>query len=538
MAVVNNILDVLDTLKHRGFSPTDRAIVFSQWMQYSVHFFGNPNHLHRTTHHHMRERISQRVQELLSNLDSPFELHSKMYRHKIYNILSESDPQRGKAFRENTIKDFETHRMGPGFSAQRYMDAFCCRQPQKWNELRDMNIGEADLQLIIKRHLPQTHQAFQIPSDLTLDHAHALLNAAIERAQIPVCCVDSLTLVSVDACFALAKSIDRVCDAFETLGVKGFGLDGVDLNVVATLYEGSSGFSEPKPRNSSYLPITKPLVCISSHCGLEFDDVIIHEYLHAHDVLFNTTTSDPSSSARNLLSENTNAQEPVAQAWRELNCKLTQLESTHCVEDQKILARKGIGQRWATLGVNPQKLEECVAQWESSTESERDQTFYKNVTKLFRNTDFVNSAGFRTEVILAECKLLGTMDGGAVYRRFMEQFDDFYLNVTQEKYYGRGYFEDVAEKMARSIQLTLDILPSSKLVDNPYAKRWLVYPDQSLAPQISQLWKDFFALECVQEAYAGLRNSNPQLTNLHNQIEKQRQLKNTLRETDFKKAAL
>lgn len=55
-------------------------------------------------------------------------------------------------------------------------------------------------------------------------------------------------------------------------------------------------------------------------------------------------------------------------------------------------------------------------------------------------------------------------------------------NDTKEKYYGRGYFENVAEKMARSIQLTLDVLSFSKLLNNPYAKRWLVYPDQPLAP--------------------------------------------------------
>lgn len=106
--------------------------------------------MHRTPHHTMREHISHKVQELLSNLTSPSELHSKIYRHKIHKILLESDPQHGRVFSGKSMKDFETYRMGPGLPAQRYIDAYHCHKPQKWSDLQDMRIGDEDLQLSLE----------------------------------------------------------------------------------------------------------------------------------------------------------------------------------------------------------------------------------------------------------------------------------------------------------------------------------------------------------------------------------------------------
>jgi len=264
--------------------------------------------------------------------------------------------------------------------------------------------------------------------------------------------------------------------------------------------------------------------------------VLIHEYLHAHDALFNSTIIEETRGF--LLSDNPKAKEPIAQAWRTLNANIQNLKTDQTIAQKKALARQGIGQRWTAMGLDAGTLDTLVEQWERSTSQDRDQQFHKQVVELFNATQFAGSGSFRANVILAECKLLDKIDKQPVYNTFIKHFDDLYLKDTGENGYGRGYFEEVAERMARSIQSSLDVLPNASSNQNPYAKRWLVYADQTLSPQITSLWQDFFKQECVQDAYAGIRQSNPVLSDLKERIEKRRQDRLHQAAPEFKKAAL
>lgn len=538
MTSINNVLDVLDTLKQRGFSPADRAIVFSEWMQYSVHFLGDGNNPNRTDHHRMRERISNDMQQLLSNLQTPQDLRAYSYQCAVRNIIlgTEDDNADAAVFAKANAKDFFNERLGKSFEREDFVDALARTGKNSWKTIDEMEMDEDDLQMFVDRKRPQMSTTFVAPENLTLDEAHTALHAALQRAAIPVCCIDPLTFVSPNACFALTKSVERVCDAFEMLGVEQFGLNGVDLNIVGCYDDGFSGFMDANCTATPNLPNKKPYVSVSNRCGWEFDEVLIHEYLHAHDALFNSTIMEDTRGF--LLSDNPKAKEPIAQAWRTLNANIQNLKTHQTIAEKKALARQGIGQRWTAMGLDAGTLDALVGKWEASASQDRDQQFHKQVVELFNATQFAGSGAFRANVILAECKLLGKIDKQPVYNTFIKHFDDLYLKDTGENGYGRGYFEEVAERMARSIQSSLDVLPNASSNENPYAKRWLVYADQTLSPQITSLWQEFFKKECVQDAYEGIRQSNPVLSDLKERIEKRRQARVQQAEPEFKKAAL
>lgn len=538
MTVVNNVLNVLETLKQRGFSPADRAIVFSEWMQYSVHFFGDEHNPNRTNHHQTRERISNQMQQLLSNLATPEQLRDRSYRQAVRTIVLGTDDENTdvSAFARTNAKDFFNERLGKSFEKDDFIAALSRTEKGSWKTIDEMEMDEDDLQMFVDRKRPQISTTFVAPDNLTLDDAHTTLTLALHRAAIPVCSIDPLTIVSAPACFALAKSVERVCDAFEMLGVEQFGLNGVDLNIVGCYDDGFSGFMQSNSQPTTNLPNKKPYVSISNRCGWEFDEVLIHEYLHAHDALFNSTLLDETRG--DLLSDNAKAQEPIAQAWRTLNANIQNLKTDQTIANKKVLARAGIGQRWTAMGLSAETLDTLVGEWEHSSSQDRDRQFHQKVVELFNTTQFAGSGSFRANVILAECKLLDKIDKKPVYNTFIKNFDDLYLKDTGENGYGRGYFEDVAERMARSIQSSLDVLPQAAHHDNPYAKRWLVYADQTLSPQITQLWQEFFKQECVQDAYEGIRHSNPVLSDLKERIEKRRQAQTQKIQSEFKKAAL
>lgn len=521
----DNVLELLEALKEKGFSPAERAIAFSEWQKYAVHFIGDQSHPNFTPWHAIRQTISEKVKERLWALENPTDLRStdgSPYLRDVRDICQTAlgvDSETLVACVRENLHVFKEERFGEPWSHNDTIAALSCSVPSKWETLREMEMDEEDLALFLERKSPQPSIQFPAPSNLTLQDARLQVQQALERAQIPVCCVDCLTQNSPAALHALAKSIERMCEAYEALGVTGPGLNGVDLNVVAPYSEGHSGFMSSCTATSALMPNHKPYVSMSNRCGWEFEEVLVHEYLHAHDALFNAASNPAYLDKKELISDAIKGpSSPLLNAWVDLAHTLENLTTTHTTTQKKQLARQGIGQRWKSMGVDPVQLDALVQAWEKSTDAKKDLVLHQGVEQLFATTQFAPSGAFRTNVVVAECKLLEQLDSKPVHQQFVNKFDDMHISQEIGHTYGRGYFEDLAEKMARSIQAGLDTLPSSVSVDNPYAKRWLVYADQSLSPAITQAWKDFFAKPCVQEAYEAIRVAPPSLSSLKDRV--------------------
>lgn len=443
-------------------------------------------------------------------------------------------------FLKPRVDDYSSNRFGEAF-----LDDILnvLSESNDYQTFQEMDMDEDDLLVFLAEKSPQISKDFPSPEGLSLEKSHEILDQVLEKTNIPLCSLDAMTAENPAACYALAKSIERSGMSFEALGVKEFGLGLVHLNVNLPYAGGNSGEMNHHYENTDKAPVSTPTISLSNRCGWEYDEVIIHEMLHAHDALLNAVNEKrPASSI--LLSDIAAAGKsrknsfsarrsigkrgPILDAWISLAVEIDNLTSEHTLEAKVKMARAGIAERWSSMGLDKVSLLGFVSAWEDAPESPtKDKTLHKNLVSLFSGTPFAPSADFRASAIMAECKLLRELkdDPKPVFVSFTEQFDRLGSVSSQAASYGKEYFEDLAEKMARSIQSTLDTLPGSQQKDNPYEKRWLVYADQSLSPKITECWKEFFAKPCVQEAYDVLRETAPNFGNLKDRIELMRQKK-------------
>ena len=559
---MTTLLQALDDLKAKGFSPTDRAIVAHEWMKWGVHFHGSKPEGHFTKHHERSQQLFDLFQQTIASLESPKQLTAFPHRAEGKEILRElllANVEQVFGVEKNALKDNQDERIKfmkqyvNELSSERFsnmtrddwLQTLVGGPVQGWKTIQEMEMDEDDLQVYLSRKMPQPSAQFPAPSDITLEHSHALLDEALKRAQIPVCALDEFTATSPSACFTLSKHIHRVCDAVEHLGVEACGLNAIHMRVDYPYAEGFSGQMDAYHTPQPTMPVATPVVSLSNQCGWEYDEVIIHELLHAHDALLSNVAHQENTGGRLLSyeSEKTKSKDSEAlhKAWMSLAHQIDHLTSSHDVEQKKQQARQGISQRWASMGVDPEQLELAIQAWEQSSDKKKDKHLHKQVTGLFAHTPFAASADFRSNVIVAECKLLDKIGEQPVFQTFIKEFDNLHVKETNKKdAYGRGYFENLSEKMARAIQSSLDVLPDAQQADNPYAKRWLVYADQSLSQDITKCWQEFFQTPCVQEAYDVMRTTAPDLGNIKERLmaARARRASQPSEPDVFKKAAL
>lgn len=524
--------DVLNSLKQRGFSPSSRAMIASDWLKLHTEFIGDKNSDNYTTFHQKCENISSKFKQMVSNLESEKQFEDK-YGYMLKNILldglsgvkftdSQSDISSADIIPvlKSNVENIHSNRFG-NLDLNLCMDMLSASTPTTrpdFKIIEQMEMEEEDLQIFLDKKSPKTVSQDNISLKDSLD----ILEKARKRSAIPLIHLDYLTANNPNAILDVAIGIEKTCDAFENLGIKEFGLGLIDLNIDLPYQRGNSGQMSSNFNPTQDSPIKTPTIAISNNPGWAYEEVIIHEALHAHDFLLgefhkikskNTLLSDMIEEEFEKLH-----QSPLATAWEELLSSLENLESDKDLKVRKQMAREGILNRWTGF-MDPKELDKVIAKWESAPgemdEKEKDNIFLSQINSIMSSTPFKSSSSFRGAVVLSELKLLDKMDERPLFVSFTDNFDNTLQELDDDSLsesYGSGYFESVAEKMARSIQSSLDVLDDKP--ENPYAKRWLVYADTDLSDQITSLWKEFFNNEDVKSAYGILRQTSHDLKSL------------------------
>ena len=475
--------------------------MFSEWMTHSLYILENPKFsegIDTTAQKH--QKAGERIRQLLWDTESEDAfLKERSPENHLYQEKTQGMMLDGFATGIEAARSFAHAQYDQAYLASYLPDILSRCYPQRWRDIIGMEMDEDDLNHYVQSKIPQAHRN-DVQGDIK--HAREELQRVMEECDFPAIYFDALTFESFSSLTKLTESLKATQQAYHSVGAPSVGLGKISLSICSPyLEEGHSGQMDNTFLKNGYL------ASVSNCCGWDYSEVITHEILHAHDAALGEHL-DPGKKRKykDLLSDYETPYEnlsPLHKAWLELETKVDHLQGLKDLNDKKELCRKSIGKRWETMGVHPQNLEEIVRKWEQTNDPQKDQQFLESVQKLFLDTPFKESRDFRSQVILAECKIVSNMTEQTLFRDFTQQFDGL-VELEEQSTYGKGYFENRAEKMARSFQLVLDTQNNTTMEDNPFAKRWLVYPEQNLAGDIAGLWKEFFDKTMVKEAYCDI----------------------------------
>ena len=355
--------------------------------------------------------------------------------------------------------------------------------------LDDMEISESDVNEVVNRNaihqLPPT-----LPQDHTdMDTAWANLTQATVRAGIVSVRLPSIAADDPVACNRLARALNDVSQAFFQVSggvaTPGQGVCHLDVGLVSD----SSGVM-----NSG----KEPVIGLNTFTGWDIREVTIHEFLHAHDNLLAPTHDG-------LISDipQKKKQSAVLTAWGRLAQQLdaaTEHNTASPAQRQQQI-KNSFASRWTFMGIPEPTILAAQQRWDADG---NDQIFLSTMRSAFKETPFADTADFRSLVMLAECKLAAsTLDERPVHVQMVDRFDAILssIGIEEDGVYSAGYFEDRAEKMARSFQLLLNDTTTHQSTENPYEGRWLVYADHTQAPAVRAAWEEFFQTPEVRAAY-------------------------------------
>lgn len=518
---------LMDHLRDKGIGVAERAILFRDHMALCFVELGgtqDPHGLKDTPLAQFKREFSKRMQDLHWGVESN-EDFSK------YGKLSRS---MNKAFEECAAlvfgKDASMEATGTllgrllaqdvsesSMDLDAWISVASGFERADWNQIRDMDMDEDDLAMQMERKQAFHVQDTTLPKVRSLDKAQQILTEACRETHVPHLVMDVMTGTNPQELLSLAKDFRHAHAGFMEVGAPSLGLDRIMFHV-APYASGTSGvMAAGGPDVTQIDGLGLPRVGVSSRCGLSYKEVIIHEALHAHDALLGRVEQRLDiKKHRHLLSDQVETHAPGEQmsglmkAWVNLLEGISEVQTRPVREADLVMAQAALGDRWKALGVDPQALNQVAQDWRNSTAADRDDGLAPAIKKLFEGTPFEPTADFRSQIIAAEIRILEKarthkeFGNVTVFRQFMDQFDDM-LSVEGARHYGKGYFQDTAERMARAMQNVLDVQDSPQ--ENPYAKRWLVYADGQQSQAIAEHYKAFFKDPHVKQAYAFIENA-------------------------------
>ena len=516
---------LMEHLKEKGLGPTERAIVFRDHMALcfvEVGGMDDPHGVCNTPIARFKREYSKRVQDLHWNiagnedLERYGDLHKAMEKsfdeiaNNVFGTGKDDFTRKGKLIRALVDND----NTESSLNMEGWIDIGAGGARKDWDAIRDMEMDEDDLAHQIERKSPFHAQDNPGTKVRSLDKGFRILQEAAKNAHVPQVVMDVITGTTPQEFGALAKGIRQANEGFMRVGAPSLGVDRVGL-YVAPFLDGTGGvMMQAEYGTDSINEMAVPRVGLSNRCGWGYEEVIIHEYLHAHDAMLGQVEQELDiERGRHLLSDQLESlsikQKPsgLMEAWMTLLNGVTHVQQYPMRARDLYLAEAALGQRWASLGVDPQALNQAAQDWRESQDESRDAVLGTAIKELFTGTPFEKTSGFRSEVIAAEVKILDLArsrkdhGGTPVFKQFLDQFDSM-LSDDGARHYGKGYFEDTAERMARAMQGTLD--NSGQQDENPYSKRWLVYADTNQSGAIADHFKAFFENPHVKKAYGDL----------------------------------
>lgn len=500
--------NTLANLKKKGFTPYERAIVFTYWADLSVHYISSED---LPEIYLERMEISQRIQNLLANApNGQWIIKKDGLRANLQKILIQRDNETTykdvlKYVKENAGNIRALTQRLTATSHWNMCDALAGNFPASIASL-STDLSEIEFEEWCNKTLPK-----QYNDDAS--EAYQLLKDALQRAGVPICTLNVLVYENAGACQRLARNLNEVSDLFEDFGIQKFALNRIDLNVVDLQRDEVSGRMLSKTHAEGIFQRSGPVAKIS-HLIEDWSETIVHEYIHAHDFLLGNLIKEEA-----WLSDQNPLSHPLVKSWHRVQQEVAVL-ANHPISKERIdHLYQGISERWEKLGLNRQQLEESVTNWRTSTNLKRDYLFIQNLEKMISNSAVGNSTGFYARVVFSQYKTMENIKTEGFYK-FATEFENNCDLIDQQQsvwdkifaqakiFFIRGsksyvvercdrkYFADVSEQMARSIEV---IVPNAKNLSK------VVYPSVYLAPQIKRIWKKFFTSRHVQGAYEVLR---------------------------------
>jgi uncharacterized protein YaeQ len=187
-------------------------------------------------------------------------------------------------------------------------------------------------------------------------------------------------------------------------------------------------------------------------------------------------------------------------AWARL---ITELHSSPDVSEEENRrqwqrADEALSDRWANMGLPREGLQQSHAKWKNGELSSKN--FAKQLTGWFREGGRGDTSEFRAATVLAECELMKRASSEKpVWQQFTYEFGSL-MKAKEVGVYSADYFAAKCEVVARSFQMMF-AQGKSPVSDNPFASRWLVYPDQEQTPRIQAAWEAFFKDPAVRAVY-------------------------------------
>lgn len=363
------------------------------------------------------------------------------------------------------------------------------------HDLEEMEIGQEDIEFMLKRDtlkdLPPA-----LPSDnVSLEEAWSILGESARRAglvSVQICPASASNPSDVVRC---ARALDDVTAAMNSVS-SGTATPGMGVCRLA--------FGSTKDSSGLMDGGAKPLITTASKTGFDVREVLIHEVLHAHDNILMQHTAVDLEPSWSLMSYRTDQSDnfPLIKAWVDLAKELDEIQDAPVpsAEQRNQDIMSGLVDRWSIMGLSPDVI---AAARDRFVADQNQDAFLKTIVQEFKtHTTFASTADFRAAVMLAECRLVSdTLDERPVHTQMLEKMDALLVLPEEDQTtYGRGYFECVAEKMARSFQLNLS--------ESTTKERWLVYPNASQTSDVQAAWQRFFQKDVVKQAYAALAPDN------------------------------
>lgn len=504
---MKKIKNVLEDLKLKGFTPYERAIVFSYWKHFCVYYVSSAP-LHPL--HNEQIEVSNRIQNVLENAPSGMWVtQSDGLRKDLCKILTKKEDVDEVDFKNSLKYAKEMYLIYSRLMPTSFKNIISAISGSLLDEVCELSpeLSEEDFEKWCNETSPKT-------TNIQLKTPHEDLKKSVNRAKIPVCIVNALVYEDDVLCQQLADSINKVCDIFEDFGVKGFALSQIDLNVTFSEKYGVHGVMSPtnKINDEKYTPVVK-----LHYTENQWSKTLIHEYLHAHDFLLGDLIQK-----EKYISDLDPSRHPLVKSWHNVQNRIAQLSHTKVSSEKIGEMVEGIAKKWSAIGLDQAQLEQCIAQWRQSAHPKKDYQCIKQLEKIIEQSRIKKRPAFFARVILSQYQTLENMQTEPFYKFAME-FEKNCNRIEQQqplwdkivskakiffirnsKMYtvdcsDKKYFGEVSEQLARSMEVLVKgdkELPSA------------VYPSGNLLSPIKKIWKTFFTSRHAQGAYEVLRQQS------------------------------
>lgn len=474
--------ELMDHLAEKNWPASDRAIVYTEWRNLvrAALVSPPPNDEDR-----FYEGIAARAKEQLLGLDDPSEFRKNGLDYtSIFGYENNLDSKK---------KMVETLRGYPS-SAQQEQNGWCSwasyvssgssYSPDFHREIREMEMDDEDLLHMMQADRMGLKELPSAKRSVSLEAAQKYLSEAFRKSGFHRLEIPALDAEDPGRLQDLADCISALNKNFKVIGGDSFTFGRKD----ATLFIGVD-----RAGSSGYCTGAKFIAC-APKTGFPMIEVLAHESLHMHDYAMGKNGK--------LGSEDAGIENPRGKvaAWSRLLRRLHEAppETKSSNEKRWKQAVLGLGDRWESMGIPKDRLNQMHEEWLSGKLSKK--AFQKDLAQLFREAGKGDTSEFRANVVVVECELMRrARKERPVWEQFAYEFGDM-LSAKEMGVYSAHYFAEPCEILARSFQMLFSQKEDASK-SNPFAARWLVFPGQDQLPHIKEAWKDFFETPCVKSCF-------------------------------------